>query len=536
VVPEQDTIYRLEAHNWLSRLNASWFGATREASVIVTPVRPVIRVFEVSDSEITRGTSILLRWEVIGADRLVLKINDAPQELLSTEHISQRQLTPDGTTTYVLEAHNRYTGTDPVSDSRTVQVVDPTPTPVPTPYIEFFQVEPNEITLGEKVTFDWSVVGFFDRVQLDPIGPVDQVGPSIYEPEREGTLSFWLRAFNGEAEARRLQKVLVDPAPTDTPQPIQPKIEDFRVQPAEVIQGDDTYIQLFWLVSGDVTDIQISGPSFGPVNNLAKEGSIPVTADQTTFFILTAFGEAEDQTASQTVELTVLEPTPLPPPTDTPVPTLTPTPTPIPPIVSFWAEENDQVVFLGGDPPVYQVEAGSDVNLRWSVQGADTLTLISLLLGSQDQDPTSTGKTLLSVTTEDTYQLTAQNAGGTTQKSLQIRLKSPDPPPPPSNVDGLQGSGAITITWVYATQDEDDIIGFRIYRADMPPGTNFTRVADEGDLNPGSEQWVDQVSPTCGKVYYVVALYFDIISGENKETDASTTSWGSQPCPTPTPN
>jgi hypothetical protein len=521
VVPLEPTVYRLEADNWLSGLNP-WFGDSRELPVAVTPVRPVIRVFEVSPQEIIRGDSVVLRWEVIGAERLVLKINEAPQELLSDEHTSQRQLTPDGTTTYVLEAYNRYTD-QPVADSKTVQVVNPTSTPVPTPHIEFFQVEPNEVTLGEKVTFDWSVTGFWDRVQLDPIGPVDQVGPTVYEPEREGTLSFWLRAFNGAAEAWRLQKVLVRPAP------IPPKIESFAVQPDEIVRGDDRSVQLYWLVSGDVSDIQISGPGFGPVTSLPKEGSLPVTADETTFFVLTVLGMSEDQTASATVELTVLEPTPLP--TATP----TSTPTPVPPIISFFnAEENDQVVLVGGG--TYQVDHGSPVNLRWRVQNADTLTLISFLAGPEDQDPLSDGKTISSVTEPDEYTLKAVNAGGTVMKSLAIQLKLPDPPPPPSGVSGETGAGANKITWSYGQQDENKIVGFRVYRADVPPGDNFRRVADVGVLDAGSREWVDDLGSgnLCGKTYYVVAVYEDIY-GVLQETDASSTSWSSQPCPTPTP-
>jgi hypothetical protein len=59
------------------------------------------------------------------------------------------------------------------------------------------------------------------------------------------------------------------------------------------------------------------------------------------------------------------------------------------------------------------------------------------------------------------------------------------------------------------------------------------QVANEDELKAGTvHQWVDTTAkPTCGKAYYVVAVYIDIITEEKKETGASTTSWYSTPCP-----
>ena len=251
-----------------------------------------------------------------------------------------------------------------------------------------------------------------------------------------------------------------------------------------------------------------------------------MTADETTFFILTVLGMREDQTTSATVELTVLEPTPLPTPTPPPPP---------PPIINFFnAEENDQVILVGGGE--YEVDYGAPVRLRWTVQDADTLTLISERVGAEEQDPGSQGKIISSVIAEDTYTLKAENAGGDVTKSLRILLGLPEPPPAPSGVSGEPGSDGIKIAWRYRQEDEIRIEGFRVYRADMPPGDNFRRVADETSLDTGKREWSDDLDSgnLCGKTYYVVAVYEDIY-GVLHETDASSTSWSSPPCPTPTP-
>src|SRR5690606_13513669 len=105
-----------------------------------------------------------------------------------------------------------------------------------------------------------------------------------------------------------------------------------------------------------------------------------------------------------------------------------------------------------------------------------------------------------------------------------------EPPPPPSNVTGVEDSTAKTntISWSYSPADRELITGFRIYRANFPPGHAFTAVATLYDTT--ASEWVDSVDPTCGRAYYVVALYTDYVTGGELETAASTTSWYSRPC------
>ena len=131
--------------------------------------------------------------------------------------------------------------------------------------------------------------------------------------------------------------------------------------------------------------------------------------------------------------------------------------------------------------------------------------------------------------------LTAENNGGQNQVSafIQVEVVSPPPPPPPYNVVGTENAGAGTnkIQWSYRPQDRSRIDGFRIYRADVPPGNNFVAVWTVYD--PNASEWTDAPGPglTCDKAYYVVAVYTDAVTSVERETAASLTSWFSQPCP-----
>lgn len=533
VSPVDDIVFTLRAENLLSQL-FSIFGKEAVFRVEVEPVQPKIALFAATEGDIVKGADSKLVWEVIDADELTISV-EPPADfgdrlpVNSDDFRSEQIVSPEMLTRYTLTAINTKSNTQ-ATQSVEVMVLEPTPTPVPTPHIEFFEVDPARITLGEEVLFRWFVNGN-PEVEITSIGPVETGGSQPFEPEQDGTLNFWLRAFVEGAEARQLRTVVVDPAPTPTPEPIAPEIQDFRVRPEEVIQGDATPIQLYWLVSGDVTDIQISGPSLQPVPNLPKEGNLPVNAEETTFFILTVFGATEDQIASATVELTVLEPTPVP--TEPPPP---PTPFPLPNVAYFKAEsgadppELDAVTFRGGDPPTYAVVVRSLVELSWEVQNAVKVSLE----GFGDQPAKSSQ--IVTALESKTYHLIAENVeGAVTDAFLKVELVQPEPPDAPFGLQGREDANGITLSWSYPSQNLSDILGFRIYRATVPPGDNFVAVDTLELADLDTFEWTDTSTPTCGKAYYLVARYYDAVYDMERETSASPTSWFSKTCPTPTP-
>ncbi len=196
----------------------------------------------------------------------------------------------------------------------TVQARVPTPTAEPT--ILEFVVTPSEITQGEGVTIRWEVAGV-RSVSIRPGVQEDAPPKGSVEVKPEETTVYELVLPNGET---RKQQVVVRPVPG------APTIKYFHVSPIEQIKGGE--VELSWEVEGEVTRIEISA-NFKTISDLPSKGTIAVTADKTTLFVLKAYNG--DRVSTRSVELQVVLPTSTFTPTPMPTPTVvTPTPTPVP--------------------------------------------------------------------------------------------------------------------------------------------------------------------------------------------------------------
>ncbi len=103
--------------------------------------------------------------------------------------------------------------------------------------------------------------------------------------------------------------------------------------------------------------------------------------------------------------------------------------------------------------------------------------------------------------------------------------------PPPYDVGGEGEAASLMIAWQYNLQYQSQIIGFRVYRADLSQANyGFDLVADESQLAQTARQWQDAELPACGKAYYVVAVYLDPDTGSPIQTDPSPESWYSPAC------
>lgn len=532
--PIKTTTYEVTAHTWLSSLIPRLTGRDAE-TVVVTPVRPNITLFRAEPDEVTSGEPVILSWYVVGADELSLVDENSGTEQALTDPAGANRLTPEQDTAFTLRAINNSMVEDPIE--RTVQVRVTTPTPVP-PRIDSFVVQPQVITAGQEVMVQWSVSGV-DAVSINPLGEeLPPSGPAVVDQPEETTL-YVLTASKGDQKVSEVRQVTVveAPTPTPTPEPGEPPVvELFAVTPEEWTRleterddEDNTItVQLNWVVKGQTTNIQLTGgpPGFEILNNLSKIGDVEVDVLDTTVFVLTAFnGETE---VVETTQIKFLDPTPTPEPTEEPEPEPTEEPTPGPPepeILTFMAEgvsESDEVTQTGSDPPTYEVVAGSNVNLVWETAEADSATLV----GVGDQPPSGT-YTLFNVVADQTYQLIASGEGGETEAFLEIRVTAKPAPPPPTNVEGEVDGSDVILTWEHSA--ENDITGFRIYRA-TSPNSAPSRVADESDLGNSARQWVDEGPlPTC-TVYVVTAVYIDPQSGDKEETPASSNSWFSPGC------
>lgn len=539
VAPKNTTTYKLSGDNWLSAISPSWFGASKEVKIEVEPVKPIIRVFSTDKGNIISGEDVTLSWEVIDADDLTLQTNGSPETLLSTEHTSQRVTKPDADTTYTLVARNIY---GDVTKSLSVKVVIPTATPVPTPFVKKFIANPSVIVVGTPVIIEWDVDGA-DVVSVQPIGgnlpPIQSVSQS---PQQDTT--YVLNAAKGSSAIKPVAvQVFVTPAPTATPEPEAPQIEYFQAsQDTFVIGGQDEQdngnrITLSWSVVGTVTDVQISNPDFGTVTDLQPKATLDVTInDKRNFFVLTAFNG--DKKASKTVQLTLETPTP----TTTPQPTSTPVPPPAQ-ITDFKiiSPGSPLVIDAGGDNPHrYQVQKNVKVTFQWQTNNAATKVIFSEPNGAAATGGVPVGQVPDKLAADGNYTLVAENSVGkqTNPKVIQIQLVDPPPPNPPFNVNGVQdqanNTNKLTWNWTFDAA-KSDIIGFRVYRADLP-GTNFTPISNPSLIAKGSSgAFDDKISApdkTCNKGYYVVAVYQDL-QGNERESAVSTNSWFSSPGPCP---
>jgi cytoskeletal protein RodZ len=209
----------------------------------------------------------------------------------------------------------------------------------------------------------------------------------------------------------------------------------------------------------------------------------------------------------------------------------------------------DVVTFLGSTPQAptltndnrtthsyYGVVAGSDVTLSWQVTGAISGTTKVQYDGQDDPSTSSTTIGPLKRTDDNSsYTLAAINAPtGATPASdtstIVIRITPPPIPVSPSQLAGDVEKDGIHLSWSYNETNalaERQLTGFEVYRADSA-GKLPTLVATLTGVSTLS--YVDAVTPTCGRTYYVTAVYTDFDTGVSTQTASSANSWISPPC------
>jgi hypothetical protein len=553
----ETVIYHLTSENWLTKLSPTLFGYSQDVRVTVGAIYPTMTfavmmpdnsvfVAPVTRTlQIYKGQKVVLSWEVTNAESWGLVTNNVAETLPANSFVGRRELSPDRDTTYLIEARNRFTGdAKRTSPPITVKVVDP---PTPTPAILKFSVNPSSIVEGTPVAVEWEVSNapqvsvYIDgeqqhfgknsppkgNVNQSPLSPPNGVIVYVLDPSNETD------PFSPKATV----VVNVAPKPTATPTPQPPRILYANFSIKEVVRGDPaaSAVQIQWAVEGATTRIQIKSPDLGEYSPLGPTGIITVSVAKSTNFVLTAANG--DLTVSKSDEIKVLEPTPTPTVTPTPTPPPTATPPPPPPQIVFFNIQLDEtktnppnaVVIVSTDQ--YQVVVNAFIKVCWSVVNATKVTFQGV-----EQD-VKLCVPMGPVLSGANFTLSAENAAGVRQtRTLLMTLKPQPPPPPPFNLNGrnnLAPTPPVTLTWNYDLTYLDQIVGFRVYRADAP-GSNYTRVADNVPKSDAAT-WVDS-NTWCGKAYYVVAIYIDAVDNQRKETARTSQTWYSRACPpTPTP-
>jgi hypothetical protein len=540
-VPTANGKYRVRADTWVSNLLPMLRGET-ERRITVPPVPPRIVLFRANPNTIDVGESVTVTWVISDAETVTLDLGEGPESIEETTSGS-RQVSLEQSTTFALKVGNIF---GEVTQPETVNV-RPTPTPPPPPRINAFSAKPAELVRGEQTqsALSWDVTTFAGDTEIElsvlggaPIGVGLAAKDTMTVPVADTTV-FMLSASQGEnVDTRQAMITVLDPTPTPTPLPPEPpEIQLFSGTPNEVVAGDSQVVKLQWRVVGDVTNVEITAPNLKLTGLKPQDASgLDVTVNETTLFVLTAYND--NVSSSQPLEIKAIDPTP------------TPTPVPPPPIIHFFTAraignpndvtQQSTTTTTDGTTIVYNVIAGTQVELNWLVEGQDTLILTgpSLNEGVAQQGPRLIG----TVTTDATYQLMASNNGGVTTDIVVLRVQLV-PPPAPYNVDGAPdyAGNTITITWDYdqASFDKVYFTGFRIYSADVSPGSTDTSFYEVGMVLKG----VDPIPPyvyvhaiaapgsAYGRAYYVTAVYQDVLQGVEKETGASRNSWYSQPTP-----
>lgn len=537
--PKTNTVYTFFGGNILSRFAPSIFPPpVKTLEVRINPIAPEVN-FEVDKTLVVDEEAVTLSWQVQNADKIELfrRVGDAGAiEFVgdfSNQPVSAIQATPEPnqpSTTYILVASNAYVPT-PTPLAQRVNLQTPTPTASPTPAIVLFNANPQTINEGEASRLTWLVNG----VQEVAIQGIDgsTTFPASYEVEVRPTAStdYILTVPGVPPVPVRVNVIPATPTPTTTPEPLAPEITFFVADPDEIVKNDSTEVELAWTVVGTTTNVELSSPELpSPLSNLQNEGSFIITLEDTALFILTAFN-GPDKKTSASVQVDAVDATPTPvPPTATPIPAQ---------ILDFKiiAPGAPEVVEVSANPRVYQVQKNVNVTFQWQTNNAANKVIFTEPGGAAEVGTVPVGQVQKTITVGGNYTLVAENAEGqqSSPRLIQIQLVAPPPPDPPFNVLGVEDApgNKNTITWNWTfNPSKSDIVGYRIYRATIPGGT-FSLVpgADESALQKNSpRQFVDSVTPTCGRAYYVVAVYLDL-QGVPQESAVSTNSWNSTPCP-----
>jgi hypothetical protein len=263
VTPNDTTTYTLTA----SANGVPDQRATVTVTVGAAVSNPSIVRFEATPTNITQGESSTLSWATSGATRV--SISGVGDNLPTS---GSRVVTPAQTTTFTLTAFA-------ADNSSVTAPVIVTVSPVGTPRILQFSLNPSTINPGESAQLCWNVENA-TTVSIQPgIGTVKATDCITVTPS--ATTTYTLTASSGTGTAT------VSSTATATLTVGGVKILMFSQSP-EFSQSAGAPVVLSWTTSG-ATSVQITG--FGaPAGSLPANGSITVNPNTNTDYSLTAYG------------------------------------------------------------------------------------------------------------------------------------------------------------------------------------------------------------------------------------------------------
>jgi len=177
-----------------------------------------------------------------------------------------------------------------IFDIEAVEPTVPAPPVQPTPRPE--PVKPPQVTPEIKAVEPPATRSTPPPVSAPLVSAQPAVAPS--SPTRSRGINWWqVGCIAAIAVAVVLLAiVLLMAISQDTPQ-----IELF-----DATLQESGFVKLEWAVSGDTTNIEISGDAMEPVSNLEPQGSLRVAISKPTTFVLTAYNENQKVTMELTVQ------------------------------------------------------------------------------------------------------------------------------------------------------------------------------------------------------------------------------------------
>ncbi len=308
--PLATTRFQLTGDTWASRLFSPGTLFSIVRTVNVTPVTPQILLFQAQPPQVDSGAFTEISWSVTDADKLVL-VSDVFSQTLDNPEGSQK-IRLEKRTVFTLKAYN-----NSIPGRAIEQVLDVAVNPPPgkpAPVIRDFRVEPATITAGQNVTITWQVSGV-DEVSIQSIGDHLPASGAVSQTPSE-TLLYVLTASNGQQSTSALRQITVNPAPptptpppapTPTLAPAAPAIVLFTATPAQPVQlsDEEVGVRLDWVVSGDTTNITLTGGPLGNVglSQLNPQDSLSLNLSEDAVFVLRAFNGSQQVLSTVEVRL-----------------------------------------------------------------------------------------------------------------------------------------------------------------------------------------------------------------------------------------
>ena len=331
-------------------------GSQSFARTTVTTTNPTpVRViqFTATPATIAPGAHAQLRWEVDGADTVTITPGAAGNVDPKTGTLD---VAPAQTTTYTLTAKGAG-GTVTANTTVTVSAG-------PGPQIIRFAASPTNLTGGESSTLSWTTQGA-SQVSISGIGTVDANGNRTVSPS--ATTTYTLTAQSSDGRQVTAQVVITVSAGN------APRVISFSANPVNIQPGGSS--QLCWNVEG-ADSVDISGLGSG----LKANDCATVSPSQSTTYTVTARNAGGTITATATVQVGQVR------------------------ILSFTSD------------PVYSIRAGDPVTIKWTTDGATSVTLTGNFVPAGNLDVN--GSVVVNPTTNSTYTLTAYGPNGTSVSAV----------------------------------------------------------------------------------------------------------------------